>query len=122
MKRLAYLTLLLSMSSPMLWSQEKIDLETMSRIRYEGFPASNDTKENFDKYKGNRADMIVILRAHAEVKSIADALYKRLSDDDLAKLGDYQAPPDHPALSFAAFLKRQQFTKDLNHFFADEKV
>jgi hypothetical protein len=198
-----------------LWSQEKIDLETMSRIRYEGFhdskvmdyatglmdsigerltgspnmkranewtrdqltamglsnahlepwgpfgrgwanqyvnvrmtspdvvtllaypkawtPGTNgvvtgkciratiDKKEDFDKYKGKLAGMIVILGADADVKPITEAPYKRLSDDDLAKMADYQIP-DRPPFGFAAFVKRQQFIKDLNQFFTDEKV
>jgi carboxypeptidase Q len=84
--------------------------------------ATIDKKEDFEKYKGKLAGMIVILGADAEVKPISEALYKRLSDDDLAKLGDYQIPPDHPPFRFADFLKRQQFVKELNQFFADEKV
>src|SRR5580658_8908206 len=81
-----------------------------------------DKKEDFDKYKGKLAGMIVILGADAEVKPITEAPYKRYSDDDLAKLADYQVPPDHPPFRFADFIKRQQFIKDLNQFFADEKV
>jgi carboxypeptidase Q len=80
-----------------------------------------DSKD-FDKYKGKLAGMIVIFGADAEVKPITEAPYKRESDDDLAKLADYQIPADHPPFNFADFAKRQQFTKDLNQFFADEKV
>jgi hypothetical protein len=208
--------LLLALSFTPLWSQEKVDLETITRIRYEGFhnskvmdyasglmdsigerltgspnmkranewtrdqlaamglsnahlepwgpfgrgwanqyvnvrmtspdvvtllaypkawtPGTNgvvqgkciratiDKKEDFDKYKGKLAGMIVILGADAEVRPITEAPYKRYSDDDLAKLNDYQIPPDRPAFRFADFIKRQQFVKDLNQFFADEKV
>jgi carboxypeptidase Q len=81
-----------------------------------------DKKEDFDKYKGKLAGMIVILGADAEVKPITEAPYKRLSDDDLAKLADYQIPADRPAFRFADFIKRQQYIKDVNQFFADEKV
>jgi carboxypeptidase Q len=218
MKKLVPLVCLLFVFSPVanLWSQEKVDLETMGRIRYEGFhdskvmdyatglmdtigerltgspnmkranewtrdqftamglsnahleswgpfgrgwanqyvnvrmtspdvvtllaypkawtPGTNgvvqgkclratiDEKKDFDKYKGKLAGMIVILGADAEVKPITEAPYKRLSDDDLAKLADYQIPPDRPGFRFADFIKRQQFIKDLNQFFADEKV
>jgi hypothetical protein len=78
-------------------------------------------KKDFDKYKGKLAGMIVILGSDAEVKPITEAPYKRLADDDLAKLADYQIP-DRPPFRFADFLKRQQFVKDLNQFFAEEKV
>jgi hypothetical protein len=84
--------------------------------------ATIDKKEDFDKYKGKLAGMIVILGADAEVKPITEAPYKRYSDDDLTKMTDYQVPPDRPAFRFADFIKRQQFVEDLNQFFADEKV
>jgi hypothetical protein len=84
--------------------------------------ATIEKKEDFEKYKGKLSGMIVILGADAEVKPITEAPYKRLSDDDLAKLADYQIPADRPGFRFADFIKRQQFTKDLNQFFADEKV
>ena len=218
MKKFVPLVCLLFVVSPVanLWSQEKLDLETMGRIRYEGFhdskvmdyatglmdtigerltgspnmkranewtrdqltamglsnahleswgpfgrgwanqyvnvrmtspdvvtllaypkawtPGTNgvvqgkcvratiDEKKDFDKYKGKLAGMIVILGADAEVKPITEAPYKRLNDDDLAKLADYQIPADRPGFRFADFIKRQQFIKDLNQFFADEKV
>ncbi len=79
-------------------------------------------KKDFDKYKGKLAGMIVIFGPDAEVKPITEAPFKRLSDDDLAKMADYEIPGDRPPFRFADFIKRQQFTKDLNQFFADEKV
>src|SRR6202167_5515619 len=84
--------------------------------------ATIDDKKDFDKYKGKLAGMIVIFGSDPEVKPITEAPYKRLSDDDLAKLSDYQIPGDHPPFRFADFVKRQQFIKDLNQFFADEKA
>ena len=164
---------------PALWSQEKVDLETISRIRYEGFrdskvmeyatglmdsigerltgspnmkranewtrdqltamglsnahleswgpfgrgwanqyvnarmmtpdvvpllvyakawtPGTNgvvtgkcirvilEKKEDFEKYRGKLAGMILIVGPDAEVKPITEAPYKRLTDDELAK-------------------------------------
>jgi hypothetical protein len=84
--------------------------------------ATIDDKKDFDKYRGKLAGMIVILGADPDVKPQTESPYKRLSEDDLAKLAEYQIPPDHPPFNFATFVKRQQFTKDLNQFFADEKV
>jgi carboxypeptidase Q len=81
-----------------------------------------DDKKDFDKYKGKLAGMIVIFGADTEVKPIAEAPYKRLSDDDLAKLAEYQISSEHPPFRYADYIKRQQFIKDLNQFFADEKV
>jgi hypothetical protein len=81
-----------------------------------------EDKKDFDKYRGKLAGMIVIFGPDAEVKPITEAPYKRLSDDDLAKTGEYQIPSERPPFRFADFLKRQQFMKDLNQFFTDEKV
>jgi len=81
-----------------------------------------DDKKDFDKYKGKLAGMIAIFGPDADVKPITEAPFKRLNDDDLAKLSDYQIPGDRPPFRFADMLKRQQFVKDLNQFFADEKV
>jgi len=84
--------------------------------------ATIEDRKDFDKYKGKLAGMILILGKDAEVKPIIEAPYKRLTDDELAKLGDYEVPADRPPFRFADFIKRQQFVKDLNQFFSDEKV
>jgi carboxypeptidase Q len=81
-----------------------------------------EDKKEFDKYKGRLAGMILIFGPDAEVKPITEAPFKRLSDDELAKIGEYQIPSEHPPFRFADFRKRQQFIKELNQFFADEKV
>jgi carboxypeptidase Q len=81
-----------------------------------------EDKKDFDKYRGKLAGMIVIFGPDAEVKPITEAPFKRLSDEDLAKIGDYEIPSERPPFRFAEMLKRRQFTKDLNQFFADEKV
>jgi carboxypeptidase Q len=81
-----------------------------------------EDKKDFDKYRGKLAGMIVIFGPDAEVKTITEAPYKRLSDDDLAKLGDYEIPGERPPFRMADAARRRQFIKDLNQFFADEKV
>src|SRR5277367_1741569 len=204
------------LSVPALWSQEKLDLETISRIRYEGFrdskvmdlatglmdnigerltgspnmkranewtrdqltamglsnahlepwgpfgrgwanqyvnvrmtspdiaplivyakawtPGTNgvvtgkcvrvniEKKEDFDKYKGKLAGMIVIFGPDAEVTPITEAPYKRYTDDDLAKIGEYQIPGERPPFRMAEIGRRRQFVKEQNQFLADEKV
>jgi len=203
-------------SVPALWSQEKVDLETISRIRYEGFrnskvmeyasglmdsigerltgspnmkranewtrdqltamglsnahlepwgpfgrgwanqyvnarmtspdivplivyakawtPGTNgvvtgkcirvtiEKKEDFDKYKGKLAGMIAIVGPDAEVKPITEAPYKRLTDDELAKTSEYEIPGERPPFRMSEMMRRRQFMKDLNQFYADEKV
>ncbi|HEY6370742.1 MAG TPA: M20/M25/M40 family metallo-hydrolase [Candidatus Sulfotelmatobacter sp.] len=81
-----------------------------------------EKKEDFDKYRGKLAGMIVITGADAEVKPISEAPYKRYSDDDLAKTSEYEIPGERPPFRMAEFARRRQFQKDLNQFYADEKV
>ncbi len=84
--------------------------------------ANIEDKKDFDKYRGKLAGMIVIFGPDAEVKPIVESPYKRLGDDDLAKIGEYQIPGERPPFRLAEMLRRRQFIKDLNQFFADEKV
>jgi carboxypeptidase Q len=81
-----------------------------------------EKKEDFDKYKGKLAGMVLIFGPDAEVKPITEAPFKRMTDDELAKEGEYEIPGDRPPFRISAMLRRQQFIKDLNQFFADEKV
>ena len=53
---------------------------------------------------------------------MTEAPFERLSDEELEKIGEYQIPSEHPPFNYAEFLKRQQFTRELNQFFAEEKV
>jgi hypothetical protein len=84
--------------------------------------ANIEDRKDFEKYRGKLAGMIVIFGPDAEVKPIVEPPYKRLADDDLAKIGEYQIPGERPPFRLAEMLRRRQFIKDLNQFFADEKV
>jgi hypothetical protein len=84
--------------------------------------ANIEDKKDFDKYRGKLTGMIVIFGPDAEVKPIVESPYKRLGDDDLAKIGEYQIPGERPPFRLAEMLRRRQFIIDLNQFFADEKV
>jgi carboxypeptidase Q len=81
-----------------------------------------EKKEDFDKYRGKLAGMIVLFGADAEIKPITEAPFKRYSDDDLNKEALYEIPPDRAPFNMAAMRGRRQFSKDLFQFFADEKV
>jgi hypothetical protein len=83
--------------------------------------AIEDPKD-FDKYRGKLAGMIVMFGPDAELKPITEVPFKRLSDDELAKISEYAIPSERPPFRMAEFLRRQQFMKDLNQFFAEEKV
>jgi hypothetical protein len=84
--------------------------------------ANIEKKEDFEKYRGKLAGMIVILGPDADVKPIVDSPYKRYTDEDLAKLSDYEIPGERPPFRMAEFMRRRQFIKDLNQFLGDEKV
>jgi carboxypeptidase Q len=84
--------------------------------------ANIEDKKDFDKYRGKLAGLIVILGPEAEVKTITEAPFKRLSDDDLAKMSEYEIPGERQPFRMAEIAKRRQFIKDLNQFFAEEKV
>lgn len=84
--------------------------------------ANIEDKKDFDKYRGKLAGLIVIFGPDAEVKPIVEAPYQRLTDDELSKIGEYQIPGERPPFRMAEIAKRRQFLKDLNQFFADEKV
>jgi hypothetical protein len=81
-----------------------------------------EKKEDFEKYRGKLAGMIVITGSDAEVKPITELPYKRLSDDDLAKASEYEIPGERPPFRMSEIARRRQFQKDLNQFYADEKV
>jgi len=84
--------------------------------------ANIEDKKDFEKYRGKLAGMVVIFGPNAEVKPITELPYERLNDDALAKIGEYQIPGERPPFRMAEILRRRQFMKDLNQFFADEKV
>jgi carboxypeptidase Q len=84
--------------------------------------ANIEDKKDFDKYRGKLAGMIVIFGPDAEVKPIIESPYKRLSDEDLSKFGEYEIPGERPPFRMSEIMRRRQFQKDLNQFFTDEKV
>jgi carboxypeptidase Q len=81
-----------------------------------------DDKKDFDKYRGKLAGLIVIFGPDPDVTPILEAPYQRLSDKELSDKSQYQIPSEKPAFRFSEYLKRLQFQKELNKFFADEKV
>lgn len=80
-----------------------------------------EKKEDFDKYRGKLAGMIVIFGPDAEVKPVDTAPFQRYSDEDLAKMAQFD---DHEKYHFtyADYLKRMRFQKDVAKFLGDEKV
>ncbi|HEY1270709.1 MAG TPA: M20/M25/M40 family metallo-hydrolase [Terriglobales bacterium] len=79
-------------------------------------------KKDFDKYRGTLAGMIVLLGPAPQLRSVTEPLSQRLSEKDLADIGQYQIPSEKPSFRFAEYLKRTRFQKELNQFLAEEKV
>jgi carboxypeptidase Q len=83
--------------------------------------ASIKTKQDFAKYKGKLAGKIVILGDVPEVKPIVESPYERYTEKSLADVANYELPSERPAFSPQEQQRRQQFQRDLNQFFSEEK-
>jgi hypothetical protein len=79
------------------------------------------TKQDFEKYRGKLAGKIVILGDMPEVKPIVEAPYRRYSDQSLADIAEYELPSEKPPFAPADIQRRQQFQRDLNQFWLEEK-
>ena len=94
---------------------------TDGAVRAQCVHADIKTKQDFDKYKSKLTGKIVILGDMPEVKPIVEAPYQRYTEKSLADIADYQIPSEKPPFTPAEQQRRQQFQRDLNQFFADEK-
>jgi Peptidase family M28 len=94
---------------------------TDGAIRGQCMRADIKTKDDFTKYQGKLAGKIVILGDMPEVKPIVEAPYERYTQKSLADIADYEIPNEKPAFNPADAQRRQQFQRDLNQFFAQEK-
>jgi hypothetical protein len=81
-----------------------------------------EDKKDFDKYRGKLAGMIAIFGPDPDVKTVSQPLFERLSEKDLADIGQYPIPSEKPGLRYAESRKRQAFQKEVNKFLAEEKV
>jgi carboxypeptidase Q len=81
-----------------------------------------EDKKDFDKYRGKLAGLIAIFGPDPDVKTVSQPLFERLSEKDLADIGQYPIPSEKPGLRYAESRKRQAFQKEVNKFLAEEKV
>jgi carboxypeptidase Q len=81
-----------------------------------------DDKKDFDKYRGKLAGMIALFGPDPDVKVPDKAFFERLTEKDLAEIGQYQIPNEKMQFRFRQYLKRMQFMREVNKFLADEKV
>jgi carboxypeptidase Q len=94
---------------------------TDGAIRGQCVRADIKTKDDFTKYQGKLAGKIAILGDMPDVKPIVEAPYERYTQKSLADIADYEIPSEKPAFNPADAQRRQQFQRDLNQFFAQEK-
>src|SRR4029077_17420210 len=81
-----------------------------------------DDKKDFEKYHGKLAGLIALLGPDPEVKTVAQPMFERLSDKELADVGQYQLPNEKAELRVREYRKRIAFQKELNKFLTEEKV
>jgi hypothetical protein len=79
-----------------------------------------EDKKDFDKYRGKLTGMILIFGPDSEAKPITEVPFKRLSDEDLEKIGEFEIPSEHE-FNVRRYMKRRQFIDELNQFLAQEK-
>ena len=77
--------------------------------------------QDFAKYRGKLAGMIVLLGDDPEVKPSAEPLSERYTDKELSGVGDYQIPSEKPDPRLREFARRGRLTRQLNKFFDEEK-
>lgn len=94
---------------------------TDGAVKGECVRADLKTKDDFQKYKGKLTGKIVILGDTPEVKPIEEAPYERLNEKQLSNISDYEVPSERPAFNPNDAQRRQQFQRELNQFFSDEK-
>jgi len=81
-----------------------------------------EDKKDFDKYRGKLAGLIALMGPDPEVKVVAQPMFERLSDEQLAQIGKYQIPSEKAQLAFRQYMKRMAFQAEVNKFLAEEKV
>jgi len=81
-----------------------------------------EDKKDFDQYRGKLAGMIALFGPDPEVKTVSQPLFERLSDKDLADIGQYPIPSEKPGFRFAQYKKRIIFEKELHKFLGEEKI
>ncbi len=81
-----------------------------------------EDKKDFDKYRGKLAGLIALFGPDPEVKIVAQPMFQRLSDEQLAQIGQYQIPSEKAELAFRQYMKRLTFQAEVNKFLAEEKV
>ena len=81
-----------------------------------------ENKKDFDKYRGKLAGVIALFGPDPEVKTVSTPMFERLSDKELADIGQYPIPSEKPGFRYAQYRKRTAFQRDLAKFLGEEKI
>jgi hypothetical protein len=81
-----------------------------------------ENKKDFDKYRGKLAGVIALFGSDPEVKTVSTPMFERLSDKELADIGQYPIPNEKPGFRYAQYRKRTAFQRDLAKFLGEEKI
>jgi hypothetical protein len=81
-----------------------------------------EDKKDFDKYRGKLAGVIVLFGPDPEVKTVSTPMFERLTDKELADIGQYPIPNEKPGFRYAQYRKRMAFQKEVSKFLGEEKI
>lgn len=102
---------------PMAWSPS-----TDGVVRGKVVKVKLETLEDLEKNKGKLGGAIVMIAEPKETKPLDKAALERYTDEELAKLGEYEIPSARDNARRNEFLKRREFRKALAQFAMDEKI
>lgn len=94
---------------------------TNGTVRGKVVRANVSGPQDFAKYRGKLAGMIVLLGDDPDVKPSLEPLSERYGDKELTHVGEYQIPSEKPDPRLREFARRGRLTRQLNKFFDEEK-
>jgi carboxypeptidase Q len=78
--------------------------------------------QDMAKYRGQLGGKIVLFGDDPEIKPSVEPLSERLNDKSLGDIEHYQIPSERPIAAQREFVQRGRLQRQLNNFFAEEKV
>ena len=91
-------------------------------IRGKAIKVKIEKKEDFDKYKGKLAGMVVLFGDMREVKMREKPMAERYDEKSLAEEFEYKVPGEKARFDKDEYKKRMEFTEALQKFLIDEKA
>ena len=95
---------------------------TNGPIRGEVVPVVASSSADLEKYRGKLAGKIVLFGEARVPEPIEKAPFRRQDDADLARIANFEAPPQLTPAARREFAERFRFQQELPKFLADEHV